>query len=285
MDMRVAELWRYPVKSMAGERLQRATIGRLGIPGDRGWAVRDEAAAEIRGAKKLPRLLLCGARYVEEPTAERIPAADITFPDGTRVRSDAPEAADRLSAFLDRRVTLWPVRPAEDASHYRRGLPDLPDFEAEMRSIFGRLPDEPLPDLAVFPQALFEYTSIPGTYFDALPIHLLTTATLATLARANDRSRFDPRRFRPNVLIEPEPGASGLVEKDWCGRTVRVGAAAVQVEMGTPRCSMVAQPQADLEKDPGVLRTVVREAEQNVGVYANVVGAGAVAVGDAVEID
>ena len=33
--MKVNELWRYPVKTMAGERLQRASIGPLGIEGDR----------------------------------------------------------------------------------------------------------------------------------------------------------------------------------------------------------------------------------------------------------
>jgi len=39
--MSVAELWRYPVKSLAGERLQRAVIGRHGIAGDRVVHVED----------------------------------------------------------------------------------------------------------------------------------------------------------------------------------------------------------------------------------------------------
>ena len=280
---RVTEIWRYPVKSMGGEQLSRCTIGERGIPGDRGWAVRDEAAGEIRGAKKLPALLLLSARYVEEPASDRIPPAEIVFPDGARVRTDAPEAAPRLTTLLGRRVTLWPLRPPDDRAHYRRGLPDNPDLESELREVFGRLPDEPLPDLSVFSQELFEYTSPPGTYFDALPLHLLTTASLRALERANAASRFDRRRFRPNFLIEPEGGAEGLVENEWCGTMLRVGGATVKVEMGTPRCSMTTQPQGDLAKDPGVLRTVVRHAAQNVGVYANVVTAGRVAVGDAVE--
>jgi len=280
---RVIEIWRYPVKSMGGEQLERCALGKLGIPGDRGWAVRDEAVNEIRGAKKLPSLLLLATRYLEEPAAERVPPAEITFPDGTRVRTDAPEAAARLSEFLGRRVTLWPRRPADDREHYRRGLPDHPDFEAELRSIFGRLPDEPLPDLSVFPQELFEYTSPLGTYFDALPLHLLTTASLRALGRLNPASRFDRRRFRPNFLIEPEEGTDELVESAWSGETLRVGGAAVKVEMGTPRCSMTTQAQGDLPKDPGVLRTVVRHADQNLGVYARVVEPGHVAVGDPVE--
>src|SRR5881409_2222896 len=188
---RVSELWRYPVKSMGGERRERYQLGPRGIVGDRGWAVRDEAAGEIRGAKKLPALLLLGARYLEEPAADHVPPAEFTFPDGVKVRTDAPEAGARLTALLGRRVTLWPLRPPEDRAHYRRGLPDKPDFDAELRDIFGRLPDEPLPDLSVFPQELFEYTSLPGTYFDALPVHLLTTASLRALARGNGSSSFD----------------------------------------------------------------------------------------------
>src|SRR5438046_10423198 len=66
---RVIEIWRYPVKSMGGEELERCALGKLGVPGDRGWAVRDEAAGEIRGAKKLPALLQLAARYLEEPAA------------------------------------------------------------------------------------------------------------------------------------------------------------------------------------------------------------------------
>ena len=280
---RVVEIWRYPVKSMGGEQLRTCDLGDLGIPGDRGWAIRDEAAGEIRGAKKLPALLLAAARYVEEPAADRIPAAEIVFPDGLRMRTDAPDVAARLSELVGRRVTLWPRRPPDDRAHYRRALPDNPDFETELRGIFGRLPDEPLPDLAVFPQELFEYTSPLGTYFDALPLHLLTTASLRALGRENPAATFDRRRFRPNFLIEPGSETSTLVEAAWSGDTLRLGGATVKVEMGTPRCSMTTQPQGDLPKDPGVLRTIVRHADQNVGVYASVLRPGRVGVGDAVE--
>jgi uncharacterized protein YcbX len=280
----VLEVWRYPVKSMGGERLQSATIGARGISGDRGWALRDEAAQEIRGAKKLPALLRCSARYLEEPGTDRIPAAEMTLPDGARVRTDAPEAAERLSALLGRRVTLWPLQPADHLDHYRRGMPDDPDMMKELRSIFGRLEDEPLPDLSAIPQELFTLTSIPGTYFDVLPLHLLTTATLSELGRLNAASSFSPRRFRPNVLIELDERKSGFAELDWCGRTVAVGGARVKVHYPTVRCVMTTLPQEDLPKDPRVLRTIVRDANQAVGVYADVVTPGTVAVGDRIDV-
>jgi uncharacterized protein YcbX len=281
---RIREIWRYPFKSMQGERLERCEVGALGLPGDRGWALRDEAAGEIRGAKKMPALLLCTARYREEPKGERIPPVDITLPDGTVVASDAPAAAARLSELLGRRVTLWPLLPASNRDHYRRGQPDDPDMMAELRQIFARTDDEPLPDLAVFPPELFEFTSPLGTYFDALPVHLLTTASLATMAERNPGAAWDVRRFRPNFLIETTAGTAGLAEEAWCGKTIRIGELELRCEMPTPRCGMTTQPQERLAKDPSVLRTIVASAGQNLGAYANVARAGRVAVGDSVTL-
>jgi hypothetical protein len=156
---------------------------------------------------------------------------------------------------------------------------------AALREIFGRTPDEPLPDLSVFSAELMEYTSPLGTYFDAFPLHILTTASLTTLAAKTPGARFDVRRFRPNLLIEPAGGATGLIENDWCGRTLRAGSAAIKVEIPCVRCVMPTLPQGVLPKDPSVLRTIVRDANQNLGVYATVAAAGRVAVGNAVTIE
>jgi uncharacterized protein len=281
---KVRELWRYPVKSMGGERLERAAVGPKGIPGDRGWAVRDEVAGEIRGGKKLPALMLCAARYLREPEGGSVPPAEITLPDGSTVASDAPDVASRLSSLLGRAVTLWPLQPAENREHYRRGLPDKPDMIEEMRDIFGRLPDEPLPDFGSFPAEIFEFTSPLGTYFDVFPLHILTTASLAALGREVPAERFDRRRFRPNLLVETQADAEGLVEARWASRTLRLGEVEVTVQMPTTRCSMIAQPQPGLAKDPQTLRAVVRDADQNLGVYATVARAGVVRVGDPVEL-
>src|SRR5829696_6201618 len=102
----VGEVWRYPVKSMAGEPLMESPVDITGVRGDRGWAVRDERAGEIRGAKKIPALMQCFARYVEDPAEGTIPHAVITLPNGTLTRTDAADANERLSAALDATVTL-----------------------------------------------------------------------------------------------------------------------------------------------------------------------------------
>ena len=283
----VAGLWRYPVKSMAGEGLDHATVGTWGIPGDRGWCVRDETAGEMRGAKKIAGLLHCVARYRGEPIGDAIPDADIALPDGRTVGTDDPAAATVLSEVLDRPVTLWSRRPKTDLDHYRRGTPDHDDLEAELRDIFGLDPDEPIGDLSNLPPDLFEYTSPLGTYFDVAPLHLLTTASLGTLGRLLPDAVIDPRRFRPNILVESDGegvGSGDFVEAGWTGREVRVGGAVLRMEAAAIRCVMTTRSQPGLPEDRRIMRTLVREASQNLGQYVSVVQPGEMQVGDAVEL-
>ena len=279
----IREIWRHPVKSMEGERIAASAIERNGLPGDRAFAVRDEKRGGIRGAKKIPALMRCRARYLEEPKpGVPAPAPEITLPDGARLRVDAPDAAEQISAALEHPVTLWPLRPAEDLAHYRRGAPDHGDLVTELRAVFGREADEPLPNIGAFPPDLLQYESPPGTYFDAFPLLLVTDATLQRLAELAPGSRIDVRRFRPNFVVETgaEPG---FVEAGWLGARVRVGSALLEVTVACPRCVMITHGFADLPRDPGLMRTVVREADQCVGVYASVREPGRVREGDGVE--
>jgi uncharacterized protein YcbX len=291
---------------MAGEKLDECTVGTLGIPGDRGWAVRDDTAGEITNGKHFPLLMQSAARYREAPAAGFIPHVDITLPDGTGVGSDASDVNARLTELLGKPVSLWPLRPADDVQHYRRKsktarmfgrlarfrafratLPALTSFgpaHEQLREAFSREPGEALPDLSTLPPQLLEFTSPLGTYFDAFPIHLLTTASLEMMARLNPAATWDVRRFRPNFLIETKADIKGSVEAEWEGRKLHVGGVELKCEIPTVRCGMTIQAQAGLEKDPSILRTIVRDADQNLGIYASVVSAGTVKLGDAVEL-
>jgi uncharacterized protein YcbX len=281
----VKEIWRYPVKSMAGERLNRASVGALGILGDRGWAIRDEKAGEIRNARKLPALLHCTAVYVREPSEGNVPPVQITMRNGTTFRSDSAEANARLSEMLGRPVTIWPIQPPTEREFLRRAAPDNPDMMAEMREVFGRLENEPLPDFSTLPPQILEFTSPFGTFFDAFPFLFLTTASLSALASCNPTADFDSRRFRPNVVVETESGLEGLVEAEWSGRTVRIGATRIKLEMPCVRCVIPTLDQPDLRKDPSVLRTIVRDAAQNLGAYATIAAGGTIALGDKVALE
>lgn len=302
----IKQIWRYAVKSMAGEELNSCTVGIGGIPGDRGWAIRDETTAEITNGKHLPLLMQASARYRESPANGFIPQVDMNFPGELQLGSDLADINTRLTELLGKPVSLWPLQPASNTKHYRRNsktarllgrltrfrpfraaLPALTSFgyaNAELREAFSREAGEPVPDLSTFPPEILEFTSPPGTYFDALPIHVLTTASLEMMARLNPAARWDVRRFRPNFLIETDAAIKGLVESEWSGQTIRLGNVELKCEIPTVRCGMTIQAQADFPKDPGILRSIVKEADQNLGVYASVSGAGEVRVGDVVEV-
>ena len=286
----VDELWRHPVKSMVGERVAAVHVDDRGVVGDRWWAVRDEERGGIRGAKKIGGLMRLAARYVDEPRpGRRPPHVEITVPDGGgTVRTDDARVHDVVSRALGHRVTLWPLQPADDVDHYRRGPADSDDIVEELRDIFGRTETEPLPDLSVFPPEIIEFESPPGTYYDAFPVHLLTTSTLRTLARLASSSTIDVRRFRPNVVIDTPDDIDGLPENEWLGTRLTIGEVELEVSVPCPRCVMVTHPVGEdalgLGRDRALLRTIVRELDQNVGVYATVVRGGRIHEGDEVAL-
>jgi uncharacterized protein YcbX len=279
----IREIRRYPVKSMDGETLAAAAIGPRGLAGDRAWAVRDEVRGGIRGAKKIPALMRLAAAYPEPPAAEGSSPAVITLPDGTTCRTGDADVNERLSRALDQRVSLWPLLPPDALDHYRRGAPTHEDMEQEMRTLFARAADEPLPDLTVFPPELFEYESPLGTYFDAFPLLLMTTRSLATMAARHPESRFDVRRFRPNLLVDAgSDGPDGFPEAAWAGRRLRIGDVVLQMTVSCPRCVMTTHGFGDLPKDPAVMRALVKETGGELGAYAAVESFGTVRVGDRV---
>ena len=133
------------------------------------------------------------------------------------------------------------------------------------------------------PDAIFEFTLPQGTFFDGMPVLLLTTATLAALATAFPESRFDVARFRPNLVLDT-PELSGFAEERWIGGRLSVGQAVFNIERPCPRCVMTTLSQGDLPKDPAVLRAAVQQNAGNVGVYATVAKAGMIRRGDTAKL-
>ena len=278
--MQVSQLWRYPVKSMVGGRVDSIELGELGIVGDRTWAARDLERGGIRGAKKIGSLMRLAARDIDDGHVE------ITLPDGSTVRTSDPDVDERVSAALDHRVQLERLRPADDLDHYRRGAPDSDDVVAELRGIFGRDDDEPFPDFSIFPPIITEFESPPGTYYDAYPLLVMTEAALGALAAALPDSNVDIRRFRPSMVVDTgdsgtDASTSGHPEFDWRGRRATIGTATIEFGAPCPRCVMVTREISDdSPTDRAVLRHIVRDLDQNLGVYATIVAPGAVRVGD-----
>lgn len=277
--MHVVQLWRYPVKSMIGETVPTVQLDELGVVGDRTWATRDLVRGGIRGAKKIGGLMQFAARAAADGHAV------ITLPDGTETSTDRADVHEVVSAALGHEVRLESLRPRTDLEHYRRGAPDSDDMMTELRDIFGRDEHEPLPDFSVFPPEIAEFESPPGTYYDVFPLLLLTTAALRALENALDDSVVDVRRFRPSIVVD-DGGPAGHPEFGWTGRTAAIGTARIEFLDPCPRCVMVTRRiDDDVDADRRVLRHIVADLDQNLGVYARVTEPGVVSVGDPVVLE
>jgi uncharacterized protein YcbX len=289
--MNISELWRYPVKSMLGERRDRVDVTATGVAGDRAYAVIDRSDGKIASAKnprKWRALLSCRAEFVEEPVAgEPPPPARITLPDGTVVTSDDPKVHDVLSAFLGREVTLAGAAPT--GATFEETWPDIEGIaptefidSTRVRSDEG----ESVSDIAL------GMAAPPGTFFDLAPIHLVTSSSLDELHRLQPDSQFVVPRFRPNIVIDAP--ADGFVENAWVGATLRLGAdASVNVMMPTMRCVMTTLAQGDLPDDRSILRAAAKHNRIEisglghwacVGAYASVVTPGSICIGDAIDV-
>ncbi len=281
MHPTITALYRYPVKSMGGHTLTATPLTLRGIPGDRCWTVKDEERGGIKGGKRFPELMGMQAVCVEEPTeAQPSPHVNITLADGTTVLSSDALAHEKLSAAIDAPVTLWPLLPADQLDHYLRG-PRQPgvDFETAMREVFARTPDEPLPDLSVFPPELMQYESPPGTYFDAFSLLIMSNESLVSMQAASD-AVIDVRRFRPNIVLDWGQTDDAYPEEEWAGKQARLGEALIQFEVACPRCVMTTHGFADIPQQPQVMRSLVKHNGGNLGIYASVLEGGTVRLGD-----
>jgi uncharacterized protein YcbX len=127
------------------------------------------------------------------------------------------------------------------------------------------------------------YRGQPGGLHDSSPIHLVTTATLEHLRSLYPGGDYDPRRFRPNIVVETGD-ARGPIEQSWIGRTVRIGDAELTVMKTCLRCVITTLPQSELTHDPKILRTVNDQADGETGVYLRASTDGSIAVGDDVAV-
>lgn len=277
---RVVELWRYPVKSMLGERLDSTEIDEHGVTGDRAFALVDDETGKICSAKRHDLwgdLFKFRARLV----SERPRIAHITFPDGSTATTNDPDLSEKLSAALGRKVTLSAMVPADAKIEE---IWDEAKGERMYGPVVGDHEGDPIIDVAASLAA-------PGDFFDAAAIHLITSNTIEEFGRREPDSSFDVRRFRPNIVVEVT-GEEGFVENGWT--KIRVGDLELRTLMPVPRCVMTTLPQDDLPKDPNVLRSAARHNMIDTkvlgdmpcaGLYAMVAASGRIGVGDDIDVE
>lgn len=277
----LAELWRYPVKSMLGERVADAEVTGHGMPGDRRLALVDLESGKIASAKA-PRLWRALLRCSAVLDAERggAGAVRIEIPGGKPLWSTDSDVDDVLSAYVGREVRLADAPPADAV--LERSVPDQvlaegldAEVEAAQVTIGSGAPSG-------------------GGFVDFAPLHLITTSTLERIAEVSPRGEVESRRYRPNLVLRTS--GSGFIENDWLGRELRIGERLrLKVIARTPRCAIPTLEHGALPRDVAALRTLAAHnrvpalddlpAEPCAGVYAQVIEPGTVAAGDAVSCE
>ena len=276
---RVAELWRYPVKSTLGERIDVVDVDSAGFAGDRTFGVVDSATGLVASAKRPHRWarLLQLRSEVVEPGIVRI-----VLPDDRGVLSTDGDVDGVLSAFVGRDVELRSKAGAGAA--VERSDPD---------EVLAGGQDADVP----FAMLEIAAGSPPGTFFDFSPLQLLTTAALARVGSSHPAGGVDARRYRPNLVIDTGPAMPEFVENDWVGGRLRIGAdVIIDVLVPSPRCAIPTLRHGDLPPDPDALRTVRDHnfvpvpvegfgSAPCLGAHAAVVTGGRVAIGDEVVLE
>lgn len=275
----IKEIWRYPVKGMSGEQVESCLLDSSGLLGDHLFAVRDAAREEIQSCKFRPELLQCIARYTNANDVMSDTRFSVSFPDGATLYSDSVTLNDKISMLLQYQSTMESLRPSSDLDFYKRFKQNDHTWFEELKATFGRESDEPLPD---FPdsQEFKDYVTQLGSFFLVSRFHMITTASINYLKGFVPEADWDMRRFRPNILIETPEGEIGLVEQDWIGKKVIIGGATIHCTEPAPRCGAVTRTQQGLEKDNSMLRSIIKQADQNLGIYGDISGETQVQVGD-----
>ncbi|MGN6379574.1 MAG: MOSC domain-containing protein [Gaiellales bacterium] len=219
---RVVALWRYPVKSLAGEAVRELAVDERGVAADRVWGLVDRGGKIASGKttrrfRRVPGLLVHGARL-------------------------GPGGVPRLHLADGRVVALSDEIAAELAG---------PGWRFERENSVSHL--------------------------DAGPVHLVTTATLASLGAAAGEP-VEPERLRPNLVID----AGAQREEDWAGHPLFAGEVELAVSHPAERCVMVGHAQSGMAHRPYLLKTIGRWNQLCAGMYANVVVPGSIRVGDEV---
>lgn len=210
--MYLKEIWRYPVKSMGGERLDRAIVSPLGLAGDRVVLVLNKQGRVVTARS---HAALLGHHAT-------------TAADGT---------------------PLVDGRPWTD-----------PSVLADVGKIAG-------PGAELVPDQTADR-------FDVLPLLVATDGAIAEFGR-------DGRRLRPNLVIG---GVTGLDERKWPGRKLRIGDVIIDVDSLRGRCVMTTYDPDTLEQDSTVLRDIVKRFEGKLALNCAVEHGGAITLNQAVEL-
>jgi len=255
----IAGLWRYPVKSMAGEELKRAFLGFAGIYGDRLYAFKSDAAVPAfpyLTAREQRRMLLYRPRFRHPDLAAQplnLDEAEAAAPGLT------PVYADREGLAVDIETPEGDMLALDD-----------PALAKRLNEGIGR-------------EHSLSLLRSDRAMTDCRPLSLCSLATVAQLAQETGKP-VDKRQFRANVYIDLRSGG-GFAEDTLIGRQLRIGPkAVVAILERDPRCALITLNPDTAKRDPGILTHVSKNHDGMTGVYAAVLVEGSFSVGDGITV-
>jgi uncharacterized protein YcbX len=238
----VEAIFRYPVKSMSGERLEAANLGWHGLDGDRRLAFRrmdDRGGFPWLTASKLPELLLFAPRRGEGDAGESGAQGDLHLP--THIRTPDGE--------------------------------EMSVFGEELAAEVGRRCGARV-EMMQLKNGIFDDASISVIASD-------TVREIGRLAGMSlDVRRFRPNvvvRLLQSIAFQEDEWLGGVLSFGQGD-----DAPAITVTMRDVRCSMVNLDPDSASPAPEVLKAVVRANRNNAGVYGAVTRVGRLAVGQTI---
>jgi hypothetical protein len=183
---------------MMGEELNASEVTPRGLLGDRAYALVDGVDGKIASAKnprKWPQLFDFRAVFVDAPrTGGKVPPVRITLPDGTIITPEQGDLNQILSKVLHRDVTLNAAERGQEevveSTFPNPGAASAEEYWPDMEGLDYR-------------DSVTDFALPEGTFFDCAAVHVLTTATIDRLRELYPQGRFEARRFRPNIVVEP----------------------------------------------------------------------------------
>lgn len=224
--LRLSALYRFPMKSAIGERLQRAELDGIGLAGDRRWMLVDASNGRFLTQRALPQMSQLSALWNASGgltlSAAGRPSLDVALPDpnsdlrGTFIWKDSmlvPDAGDEAAAWLSEFIGK-PCRLVHVPNERARDIPG------------SLLPEEKV------------------GFADGFPLLLIGQASLDDLSSRVGRP-LEMLRFRPNLVVE---GSAPFAEDEW--KRIRIGGVEFSVAKGCTRCILTTIDPATGERSP-----------------------------------
>jgi uncharacterized protein YcbX len=247
MPITLAHIYRFPVKGLSGEALDAVPLVRGdGLPYDRRFAL-------ARGDTRLD------------------PAVPRWRPKQWFVMLMRDAALARLACRVDLQGGTVELR-----------APGMSPCTAAVGTVAGREHVETYVNdfLGPRPEGRARWVEASQVSFTDVPQNCLSLINLASVRalEAHLGKSVNPLRFRANLYVRDAPPWS---EFDWVGRAIRLGGATLYIPSRIPRCAATGVDPETGERDINVVKGLrAAYGHYDMGVYAEVVCGGRIAVGD-----